>query len=455
MLTEYGHAQDRYTKYIPLLDSFMTAQAKINHFNGNVLVAHEGDVIYKKSFGYRNYDTKELLDENTVFEIASVSKQFTAAGILLLIEKGKLKFTDTLRQFFPELPYPNVTIKDLITHTSGLPNYMIEMIKKWDHSNIAFNDDLIKFLAKEKIPPDFQPGERFEYSNLAYSLLASIIEKVSGKSFADYMKENIFVPLGMNSSFVFNTRRSTGILPDNYALGYVFSDSLKKYVLPDSTREYEFVRYLDGIVGDGIVNSTTGDLLKWDRALKNHTLLGESMQKEMFTHHSRFDTTIKIYYGYGVFLDSNFWGKRIFHGGAWPGYSTNLTRFVDDDITVIILSNNQTFATTLATTAGYLLRGGMIEVPYTHNEIELGSEVVERYAGKYLIPSGIQFELISKNGKLYQHTLQKDFELKPESNNKFFYTDSDTQIEFITDQSGKIQKIFLIDAGLKTEIEKL
>lgn len=433
----------------------MNSQESVKGFNGNVLIAQGGEVIYTKSFGYRNFDTKELLDDNSIFEIASVSKQFTAAGILLLIEQGKLKLTDTLRAFFPELPYPNITIKNLLNHTSGLPNYILTMIEKWDHSKIAFNDDLIRFLAEEKLPPNFQPGERFEYSNAAYSLLASIIEKVSGESFEKYMKENIFQPLGMNSSFVFNTRRTNNFLPPDYALGYVYSDSLKKYILPDSAKEFEFVRYLDGIVGDGIVNSTTGDLLKWDRALKDYTLLSKMMQNEMFSHQSLYDTVKQIYYGYGVLLDSGIMGKRIFHGGAWPGYSTALARFADDDITVIILSNNQTYATTIAFTLGRILQGGQFELPYLHEETAIDISLIDKYAGKYLIPNGAEIELRVKNGKLYYSELPDDIELKPESDVKFFFGDgSDSQIEFEVDDKGNVSKTYLIDTGLKTEIIK-
>ena len=445
-------AQRKYSVYAGLLDSFMTAETAIRHFNGNVLIAHDGDIIYKKSFGYRNYDTKELLDENSVFEIASVSKQFTAAGMLLLIEKGKVKFTDTLRAFFPELPYYNITIKDLIIHTSGLPDYILEMIEKWDHSKIAFNDDLIEFLADEKLPPDFQPGERFEYSNVAYSLLASIIEKVSGQSFGVYMQDNIFKPLGMNSSLIYNTRRSSGALIPDYALGYVYSDSLKKYMLPDSLHDYEFVKYLDGIVGDGVVNTTTGDLLKWEQALKNHTLLSEEMQKEMFTPHSLYDTLSQIYYGYGVFLDSNIWGKRIFHAGGWPGYSTVLMNFPDDNITIIILSNNQTFAMTLGLTLGNILQGGMYEFPYVHNEVKINSGLISRYTGSYLLQTGKKAELFEKDGSLFLKSFPEDLKLSPESDYKFFSNEgSDIQIEFQTDGTGNIQKIYFIDTGMKTE----
>src|SRR6185312_1219078 len=143
----FAFAQKNYNN---LLNNFMQTQVKENNFNGNVLVAKNGKPIYQKSFGYADFNTKRLLNDSSVFELASVSKQFTAMGILLLVQKGKIKLSDTLRKFFPQLPYYNITIKNMLTHTSGLPAYDDEMALKWDHKKIAFNKDVINFLAKEK-----------------------------------------------------------------------------------------------------------------------------------------------------------------------------------------------------------------------------------------------------------------------------------------------------------------
>ena len=122
-----------------LMDEFLTAQSKYFKFNGNILVAENGEIIFQKSYGYSDFDTKRMLNDTSVFELASVSKQFTATGILLLMDKGKLKLTDSLRQYFPELPYSNITIYHLLTHTSGLPDYMEVVMKNWDKSKVAFN----------------------------------------------------------------------------------------------------------------------------------------------------------------------------------------------------------------------------------------------------------------------------------------------------------------------------
>src|SRR5579872_931259 len=225
------------------IEQYMRAEFT-NGFNGNVLVAKDGEVVYKKSFGYRNLDSSLLLDNYSVFELASISKQFTAMGILLLEQRGKLALTDTLRKFFPELPYYRISIYNLLTHTSGLPDYMSAMKDKWDHRQIAFNGDLLAFLAKEKPVSNFAPGQKFEYSNTGYALLAAIIEKLSGESYRDYMDQNIFKPLGMRHTRVYNTRRFLKDTIPGYAYGYIFSVPNQKYMMPDSLKDYDYVYYL-------------------------------------------------------------------------------------------------------------------------------------------------------------------------------------------------------------------
>jgi CubicO group peptidase (beta-lactamase class C family) len=426
-----------------------------------VLVAKAGNVIYQKAFGYRNYDTKEPLDNNSVFELASVSKQFTAMGILLLKDKNKLKLSDSLRKFFPELPYTNITIQHLLTHTSGLPDYMEAMSSKWNHKKIAFNKDVINFLVTEKLPANFSPGQRWEYSNTAYQMLASIIEKVSGLSYREYMQKMIFNPLGMTQTRVYNTRRSTEEIIPNYAYGYVYSDSLKRYMLPDSLPALDFVIYLDGIQGDGIVNSTTGDLLKWDRALKNHTLLKETTQKEMLSPYSMMDTASEKYYGYGVILGSNEIGSYIMHDGGWPGYYTMLARYLADDLTITVLSNNESNSPRLAGALAYIMTNRPVVAPYVHSPALIDTAILDRYVGKYKIPGvpiGSEIELVKQNGKLFIHSdkFKTDTELTPESSTKFYNNKgADQQIEFEMDTAGKVVKAFFINYGMKKQIQKV
>ena len=435
-------------------DEFFTGQMKYYRFNGNVLVAEKGNIIFQKSYGFADFDSGRMLNDSSVFELASVSKQFTAMGILLLMEKGQLKLTDSLRHYFPELPYSNITIRHMLTHTSGLPDYESVMSTKWDKTKIAFNSDMIAFLAKEKSPASFAPGTKWEYSNTAYAILASIIEKVSGQTFAAFLAENIFIPLGMRHSRIYNTRRSQKDTIANYAYGYIFKPDTKKYILPDNDSSTNFVIYLDGIQGDGIVNSTTGDLLKWDRALKNHTLLSEATQKEMLKGQELADTISKTYYGYGVMVEKTEAGDIITHSGGWPGYVTNLSRNVNADRTIIILSNNNSNAPSLSKTMEELFAGKPVIMPYEHKEIIVDSSALKKFTGSYEGRAKIRLE--QKGAKLFRITDSgQSLELKPESATKFFYTDgSDRQIEFETDANNKVSKAWLILNGLKTELKK-
>jgi CubicO group peptidase (beta-lactamase class C family) len=440
-----------------LLDEFIGGQAKYFRFNGNVLVADKGNIIFQKAFGFANYDTKRKLNNTSAFELASVSKQFTAMAILILKEKKLLTLEDSLRKFFPELPYQGITLRQLLTHTSGLPDYMDAMAKKWDHRKIAFNSDMIGFLAAEKPPVHFKPGEKWEYSNTGYAILSSIIEKVSGTSYHNFLAQHIFTPLGMKNSFVYNTRRSSNKIPANYALGFVHSDSLNTYILPDKLPADDMVYWLDGITGDGCVNSTTGDLFKWERALYTTKLVSEATMTEMLSPLvQESPRSTANFYGFGVEVQPKTPnGKIISHTGGWPGYSTIVTSYADSNKTIIILSNNQWGVSFLSAGIQSILSGDTLIMPYEHKEVKIDTSLPRRYAGKY--SAFLTLEFIAKDGKLYRHRNgTPDVELKPESPTKFFYSDgSDRQIEFVTDKDGNVLRVWFINSGQKGELKKV
>ncbi len=322
-------------------DSVFQSHADTAKFNGNVLISEHGKIVYQKSFGYANYDTKELLNDSSLFELASVSKEFTAMGIMILKEQGKLSYEDDVRKYLPEVPYQGMTIRHFLTHTSGIPYYEDEkFFQGWDPKKTIYNDDILKQLAKVKPLVLFKPGEKWEYSNTAYALLATIIERVSGKTYGEFLKENIFVPLDMTRSRVYNTRRSKKEIIPNYAFGFVYSDSLKRFMLPDSLKEYYYVITLDGIQGDGVVNSTTGDLFKWDQALYTEKLVKKATLDEEFSP-VKLNNDSTYQYGFGWFIaqDSTL-GKVVQHSGGWPGYGTYIKRFIDKNHSIIILTNN-------------------------------------------------------------------------------------------------------------------
>lgn len=332
----YSTAQDRSEKVSHLIDSLHAA----GKFNGNIVIAEQGKIMYQKSVGLANEKTGAPLNENSLFELASVSKQFTAMGIVLLHQKGKLNYDDLLAKYIPELSfYTGVTIKNLLHHTSGLPDYEDLLDSLFDRTRIATNQDIIDTLIKYKPASLFKPGTKWEYSNTGYALLGTVIERLSGLSFGTFLEKNIFRPLRMNRTQVYRRRYQPKTI-ENYAYGYIYVDSLKKYILPDDLPGTKYVVFLDGIVGDGTVNSTVIDLLRWDQALYTEKLVPQSALREIFTSGVLADGKSTNYgFGWSVISDSVY-GKMTMHAGGWPGYRTIIDRHIDHNKTIIILQNH-------------------------------------------------------------------------------------------------------------------
>lgn len=329
-------AQSRIQKIDKLLDSLFLQQK----FNGNILIAEKGEIIYNRSYGLANETTKEKLTQKSIFELASCSKQFTAIGIVILKEKGKLNLDDKISKYIPELSnYREISIKNLLHHTGGLPDYMPMMDTIWNKSKIATNNDIINIFSEYKPKVLFEPNSKHEYSNTGYALLATIIERVSGLTYAEFLKEYIFKPLKMKNSFVYNRRLSPKKIR-NYAFGYLFIKSQNKYILPDDYEKTKMVFWLDGVVGDGTVNSNVIDLLKWDRALYSIKLVSGKSLNEIFSNGQLNDGSIgKHGFGWRM-LDTKEFGRIAKHSGGWPGYMTYIERNMDNDKTIIILQNH-------------------------------------------------------------------------------------------------------------------
>jgi CubicO group peptidase (beta-lactamase class C family) len=446
---------------IHLFDTYMKGQSDFYQFNGNVLVARDGKIIYQKSFGYTDYKTKQALNKNSVFDIGSITKEFTSVGILLLKDKGKISYDDTLRKFFPELPYTNITIAQLLTHTSGVPDGFDVVEKYFDHAKIATNQDLIRLLAKYQPPALFTPGENLMYSGTGFNLLASIIEKISGQSYNSYLNENIFKPLGMKNTMVANFPRNNTNAP-GLVKGSIFIDSSKSYV--DANLVYpDWASYFTGINGEGMIITTTGDLLKWDRALKNHQLLSEQTQREMVTMHAEKKTVPAVKFGYGIRVESNELGDCVFHNGWYPGFKSMLIRYNKEDITVIVLSNNQSQSEFIADGLASIALDKKISMPYVHKEGDVNGSL-EKYTGTYMMPLirppymvDFPVEISVRDNKLYIHGPGvSEVLLKPESATKFFYGDgTDQQIEFEKDNDADNIKVFYVGYGVKKEIKKM
>jgi len=421
------------------LNSLFNDLFEQGRFNGNVLIAEKGKVIFEKSFGLANEQTKQKLDLETVFELASVSKQFTAMGIVQLRKENKLSYSDKLSKYIPELDsYKGITIHDLLVHTSGLPDYMELANIHWNKANIATNIDMINLFKKFKPEKEFEPGEKWSYSNTGYMLLATIIERVSGKSFGRYLKEKIFAPLNMHNTVVYRRWFQPKEIY-NYAQGYIYSDSLQRKILPcEYGAEIESV-YLDGIVGDGMVNSNVYDLLKWDRALYKNNFINKDDRKIIFSSYKLKDNT-ETKYGYGwKTANSKVYGRTVSHGGGWAGYTTYIERHLDNDKTIIILQNNATVKTEIPLRdVCKILYNQPIEKP-----VDVDSTILKPYAGIYLNESGKEYKIHFKNNQL-NFLVKPGLQLKliPVSKNKFILDRATPEVTFtfILNKNGKVDK---------------
>lgn len=309
------------------LDSLLQRINKRHDFHGSLLVAKNGKILYNNQIGYADFKKKEPLNEASVFQLASVSKQFTAAAIMLLYERNQIQLKDTVNSYFPDFPYEHVTIKNLLNHTAGLPKYFWVAEHKWEQEKAPTNSEMMALLESSNVQRYFKPGRNFDYSNTGYIVLASIVEKVSGTSFSAFVKKNIFDPLEMKNSFVYSFE----------------NDSIKTNQL-DGYRLYRGWRHLkinstvnDAIVGDKNVYATSEDLFKWTLGLNNGKLLSKESLDLMY---SKGETVYgrKVPYGFGFRIDTN--GQNtIYHHGKWNGFSTGLTQYPEDDLVVIVLEH--------------------------------------------------------------------------------------------------------------------
>lgn len=324
---ENGIAKILYDSKTQKIDSIVKHFQQHYDFNGSILVSYKGSPIYSKAVGSKNFKKGEPLKKDHVFQIASLSKQFTAMAIMMLKEQGKIEFEDKVIDYFPKIPYSQMTIRDLLNHTSGLPNYMWLLEHKWKKEQAPYNDDVIDLLIEHKLPLYFASGRRFHYSNTGYVLLASIVEEVSGQRFDQYLDQVIFTPLDMENTFV----HSTAIKKDhsNKLVGYRWSRWGYRKIEKNVN---------DGIVGDKGVYSTIKDLYKWDQALYNNKLLSADLKKEAFSR-GTVSSGYPVSYGFGFRIKYENDQKLVYHHGKWNGFRTSIVRDIHDTNTVIALNH--------------------------------------------------------------------------------------------------------------------
>ncbi|MGE4062830.1 MAG: serine hydrolase domain-containing protein [Rhodospirillaceae bacterium] len=308
-------------------------------FSGVIVVADNGKPIFEATRGQRNFVTGTAMTQDAIFELASITKQFTAMGVMLLKEEGKLSYDDPLEKFVPGLPYPGITVRHLLNHTSGFPDYEEMMDAHWDKTKVATNKDITAYLKQYKPAARSKPGEKYEYSNGGYVMLGSVIEAASGQDYATFLRTRIFKPLGL---------RDTDVRPPQewdknprFALGHVVDKETNKPVRAIDLKEVTYVVYLGGRVGPGRISSTAADLLTWDRALRTEKLLKHATLAEAFKPATLNDGKPSAYgFGWMIPERDSVLGDAVTHTGGNPGISNRITRFLDRDMTVIILSNN-------------------------------------------------------------------------------------------------------------------
>ncbi len=308
--------------YRELSDLFDTTLLN-KSFNGGILVAKDGAIIYEKYTGKADLRKPDSLTATTSLQIASTSKTFTSVAIMRLVQENKLSLDDSITKYFPGLPYPGITVRMLLSHRSGLPNYIYFIPNSdWDKKKYATNNDMLNILFNDRPNRSFSPGRRFSYSNTNFVLLAMIVEKISGKPFPEYMQEKFFTPLQMTHTYVFTLKDTLTATPSfNYNGTYWGYD------------------FLDGTYGDKNIYTTPQDLLKWDQALYTDQVLSKAMLDSAFAPRS-FEKPSIHNYGLGWRLELLPNGKKIvYHFGRWHGFNAAFARLMDEKVTIIILGN--------------------------------------------------------------------------------------------------------------------
>jgi len=317
------------------LDKKFKRLQRLTGFNGTVLFAEKGRIVFEKAYGFKNVRrNRDSLHTGDAFQLASVSKMFSATAIMILKNDGLLDYDEDIRLYLPQFPYEGITPRLLMSHRAGLPRYMSLAHKKWENKRKPFNNNQMLQLFVDS-PPDkyFSPGTGFHYCNTNYALLANIVEEISGLYFEDFVEQRIFNPLGMDSSFVYNMRDDTVVslyikrgVPGYYRRGWRW-------------REMEN-DYLNGVVGDKNIYTSVEDLYKYDQALDNFTLLPKEIIQESFKPGSPKYWKRKNNYGFGWRIKENM-DSTAYHFGWWKGFRTFYIRDMRHQRTLIILTNKE------------------------------------------------------------------------------------------------------------------
>jgi CubicO group peptidase (beta-lactamase class C family) len=420
------------------LSELLEAYNKLNEFNGSALITQNGKTLLDKGYGFKNVATEETNSPNTIFQIGSITKQFTATIILKLEENKKLKLTDKLSKYFPDFPNGNdITIFNLLTHTSGIYNYTNDVEFMKSEAVKPANEAKILALFKDK-KLDFTPGNQYYYSNSGYMLLGYIIQKVTKQPYEKVVDDYIFKPLKMNNSgFDF-----VHLNDNNKATGY-FSISGKNSIkaeLVDSSVSF----------AAGAIYTTTADLLKWHNGILNNKIVKRASIQKAFTAY-------KNNYGFGWFI-VNINGKEITsHAGGIFGFNANLARVEEDNVCILLLNNvGNPKLEQITKDIFAVLYDKPYKIPKGKAEIKVSAEILNKYIGTYEVVPEFKIEVNVENGQLMaQATGQPKFELFAQKDNYFFLKAVEAEVEFVSNGQGVVEQLFLYQGGRKTPARKI
>jgi CubicO group peptidase (beta-lactamase class C family) len=410
-----------------------------NHqFMGSVLVARDGQVIYNKGYGSADLEWDVPNSPDTKFRLGSVTKQFTAASILLLEERGKLSVNDPVKKYLPGAPaaWDKITIYNLLTHTSGIPNFTgFADYQKLEPFATTSEQLVARFRDK---PLDFEPGEKWQYSNSGYVLLGHLIEKITGDSYEKFVRENIFTPLGMKDS---GYDSNSAVIPHR-ASGYVAGKN-----------GFENAGFIHMSIphGAGALYSTTEDLLKWEQGLFGGKLLKAASLDKM-------TTPFKSNYAFGLQVETAGGHKVIEHGGGIEGFNTELAYYPDDKLTVVVLGNvNGGAPGDIARKLAAIAHGETVKLQSERKEITLDPKVLARYVGAYQMAPGVNMLVTLENNQLFSKLgNQQAIPIFAESQTMFFPKVVDAELEFTKDdEQGRPTEMILHQNGRDQSAKRL
>jgi D-alanyl-D-alanine carboxypeptidase len=408
------------------IDDYVRAQMEKQHIPGvSIVVIKDQKIIKSEGYGLANVELNVPARPDTVYKIGSVSKQFIATGIMLLVQDGKINLDDNISKFLEGTPdtWKPITVRHLLTHTSGI----VREAPGFDPLKIQKDADVIK--TAYSLPLRFTPGEKYEYCNVGYFTLAEIINKVSGKPWGDFLNERVFAPLEMNATRTTNMTE----LVTNRANGYVWRDG-----------KLQNASIYFALRPSGAFLSTVLDLAKWDAALHSGKLLNHSTLDQMWTAVKLNNGTTHPY-GFGWQLESVSGHKQVHHGGSLPGFRAQLSRFVDDKVSVVVLTNgdNANAAAIAIGVANFYISGLIPE----RIVAKVDPKIFDRYVGQYQPDPAAVVSITRESDRLMiQQNHGEKRELSPESETNFFIKDSPRSIySFVKDETGQAYLVITQD----------